>query len=132
MHNTTKSHKIAKMLGKRKRETVRVSKRQLQVDENSVSESAPELEIDVQEIFRRHFEAQYAPLPIVAKQAKTIQPDLEVQSGEDTDWDGISDEEEDGIQVIEHTDAQSRMASMSKEELKAFMVFFTCICSSYS
>ncbi len=130
MYNTTKSNKMATMLGKRKRETVRVSKRELQVEKNSVSKSPSESEIDAQEIFRRYFEAQYAPLPTVAKKAETVKPDLRAQSEEDTDWDGISDDEKDGVQVIEHTDAQSRMAVMSKEELKAFMVFVSCICSS--
>ena len=45
------------------------------------------------------------------------------ESEEDSDWDGISDGEADGVQVVEHTDALSRMAAMSKEELKSFMVF---------
>ncbi|PBP28622.1 hypothetical protein BUE80_DR000387 [Diplocarpon rosae] len=77
-------------------------------------------ELVAQEIFRRHFEAQFKPLPIVYK-AKTIQKVCQDRSEEESDWDGISEGEENGVQVIEHTDAQTRMATMSKEELKSFM-----------
>jgi hypothetical protein len=117
---------MATMLGKRKRDTVRVSKTEVGEQANecsaaSDSESGLD-ELDAQEIFRRHFEAQYAPLAASPKKPKVIQQVSEDESEDATDWEGISDEEEEKVQVIEHTDAQPRMAAMSKEELKSFMV----------
>ncbi|KAF8852489.1 hypothetical protein BDZ45DRAFT_545079, partial [Acephala macrosclerotiorum] len=78
-------------------------------------------ELDAQEIFRRHFEAQFKPIPIIHKPAKVVEEAPGDDPEEDSDWDGISEGEEDGVQVVEHTDAQPRIAAMSKEELKAFM-----------
>ncbi|KAK0100356.1 hypothetical protein ONS95_008309 [Cadophora gregata] len=77
-------------------------------------------QLDAQEIFRRHFEAQFKPLPVVQKEIEMFEVPEE-ESEEESDWDGISDGEENGVQVVEHTDALSRMAAMSKEELKSFM-----------
>lgn len=113
---------MASMLGKRKRETIKVSKRQVEADNNQEATESDSEELDAQEIFRRHFEAQYAPLPVAPKKAKAAQQTAEDGSEDESDWDGISDVEDGGVQVIEHTEAQSRMAAMSKEELKSFMV----------
>jgi hypothetical protein len=57
------------------------------------------------------------------KSSKPADEELEDESEDDSDWDGISDEEENAVQVVEHTEAQARTAAMSKEELKSFMVF---------
>jgi hypothetical protein len=115
-------YNMTTMLGKRKREIVKVSKRQIETQRNQESAESDTDSIDAQEIFRRHFEAQYAPLPEVPKKVKIVQPTTDDESEEETDWDGISDDENGGVQVIEHTDAQLRMAAMSKEQLKSFMV----------
>jgi len=104
-------------LGKRKRALHRKEPAQRAESEGSESE-----QLDAQEIFRRHFEAQFKPLPVVKKDIVMEEASQE-ESEEDLDWDGISDGEADGVQVVEHTDALSRMAAMSKEELKSFMVF---------
>ncbi|PBP26587.1 hypothetical protein BUE80_DR002542 [Diplocarpon rosae] len=87
---------------------------------NKGSERPGMEELDAQEIFRLHFEAQFQPLPIIHK-ANTTEKVCQDRSEEESDWDGISEAEENGVQVIEHTDAQTRMATMSKEELKSFM-----------
>lgn len=114
---------MSAMLGKRKRDTVRVSKKQIEAENEQPSPESDSEALDAQEIFRRHFEAQFAPLPVAPKKVKIVQAEAEdEESEEDSDWDGISEEEDDGVQVVEHTDAQSRMAAMSKEELKSFMV----------
>ncbi|KAG4423231.1 hypothetical protein IFR04_003597 [Cadophora malorum] len=102
-------------LGKRKRALHRKEPAQRAESEGSESE-----QLDAQEIFRRHFEAQFKPLPVVKKDIVMEEASQE-ESEEDSDWDGISDGEADGVQVVEHTDALSRMAAMSKEELKSFM-----------
>ncbi|KAM0334325.1 hypothetical protein ACHAQA_001349 [Verticillium albo-atrum] len=85
-------------------------------------------EEEAQAIFRRHFEAQFAPLPEAKKPKVTeaeaeeeiLQDDAEV----DSEWDGVSDEEpENAIEVVDHTDAKPHdpTAGMTKRELKAFM-----------
>ena len=40
----------------------------------------------------------------------------------------FEDEDENDVRVVEHTDAYARMAAMSKEQLKSFMVL---TCPSY-
>ena len=107
-------------LGKRKRRTAKdtggtASGRQDDQDSKS-------LELDAQEIFRRHFEAQFKPLPPVERKVKVAEEKLEKNSEEGSEWDGISDGEQAAVQVVEHTDAQSRVATMSKDELKSYMV----------
>lgn len=105
-------------LGKRKRRKVEA----LPAMRRESSEESESEELDAQEIFRRHFEAQFKPLPDIKKVVKVVEEELEGESEEEEDWDGISEEEGGAVQVVEHTDAESRMAAMSKEELKAFMV----------
>ena len=102
---------MATTLGKRKRKTVT---KQKNIDDE------PTFDQDAQEIFRRHFEAQFKPLPEVRKPA-VVEEVEENDSEENLEWNGISDDE-DGIQVVEHTDAESRIPAMSKEQLKSFMV----------
>ncbi|TAQ83568.1 hypothetical protein B7494_g8107 [Chlorociboria aeruginascens] len=102
------------MLGKRKRQAIvpKENERMEEPEGSGVLEHA-------QEIFRRHFEAQFKPLPAVQRSVKTVE--VEEDFGDESDWDGISDTQENAVQVVEHTDASTRMAAMSKEELKAFM-----------
>jgi hypothetical protein len=110
---------MAQTLGKRKRagpETIKNNRK------SKVDDAKDNFDLDAQEIFRRHFEAQFKPLQVVNKATKAVKEDLENESDEESEWDGISEEEETSVQVIEHTDAQARMATMSKEQLKAFMV----------
>jgi len=105
-------------------------------DEESDGDDGQEV-VDAQEIFRRHFEAQFKPLPEMRlKNQKVVVPEAE-DDGED--WDGLSgDEDGDGedesgsddgededtvptVDVVEHTATITR-PKMSKAELKAFMV----------
>jgi len=119
----TRSNTMATTLGKRKRRAAEVYKDD-QRKEYKVS-NPPDL--DAQEIFRRHFEAQFKPLPVLRKAAKVVEEAEEDDSEEGPSWNGLSEDEGNGVQVVEHTDAQSPMAAMSKDELKAFMV-----CLSFS
>ena len=106
-------------LGKRKREAKASKKEATQ----SSSEESNSLELDAQEIFRRHFEAQFKPLPDEPKKVAKVEiVEDEDSEDDDSEWDGISEGGGDQVEVIEHTDAESRMAAMSKEELKKFMV----------
>jgi hypothetical protein len=111
------THTMATTLGKRKRRQVGVTKE----DQREHSGDSGALEIDAQELFRRHFEAKFKPLPAVKKVEKVVE-ETENDSEDESDWDGISEDEEGAVEVVEHTDAHARMALMSKEEVKAFMV----------
>lgn len=108
---------MATTLGKRKRRTAESTKE----DRRDSSEDSGSAEVDAQELFRRHFEAKFKPLPVVKKVEKAAEEDSEDDSEEESNWDGISEGGE-VVEVVEHTDTQSRLALMSKEELKAFMV----------
>ncbi|KAI8671440.1 hypothetical protein NCS57_00619300 [Fusarium keratoplasticum] len=103
---------------------------------------------DAAAIFRRHFEAQFAPLPgadVESKSKATKRDDDEdatsVDSDEEDDeeegsedgdeWGGLSDDEQSEeeeeeevptIEVVDHSGAQPpKPTTMSKRELKAFM-----------
>ncbi|RKF71373.1 hypothetical protein GcM3_103007 [Golovinomyces cichoracearum] len=75
-------------------------------------------------IFRRHFEAQFKPLPTL--EAKNLQVvlhddlDQSYNTGDESEWDGFSDEEA-AIQVVEHTETKAQLTKMSQAELKYFM-----------
>jgi hypothetical protein len=117
--NFSPTHNMAPTLGKRKRAIPEKTEKKKR---NTEADSGDSFDLDAQEIFRRHFEAQFKPLQVVKKTPKPVEAEPENDSDEDSEWYGISDEEEMGVQVIEHTDAQARMATMSKDQLKAFMV----------
>lgn len=81
---------MAPTLGKRKRQAEERPK----ITRESSTESDIINEEDAQAIFRRHFEAQFKPLPTITKAEKP--PDQSVGDDEDdnneeSDWDGISD-----------------------------------------
>ena len=77
--------------------------------------------MDAQDIFRRHFEAQFEPLPVHKTFTKAVEhvPDCLEEA---SDWDGISEDEEDVVQVVEHRDTEAQTAAMSREELRQFLV----------
>lgn len=107
-------------------------------EDEDMEEEEEEEELDAAEIFRRHFEARFKPLPDV-KEKKAGKKGVVVEEEdeeEDEEWGGLSGESEDSeeeedsddegvkrrkIDVVEHTSAISA-PKMSKAELKAFMV----------
>jgi hypothetical protein len=102
-----KIHNMTTHIGKRKR---------------AESEESESSEIDAEEIFRRHFEKRFKPLPGVQKAAMPMEAVSEDEPSEESEWGGISEPAEESVEVIEHSDAQSRREAMPKEERKAFMV----------
>lgn len=124
-------------LGKRKRSSaaaiskpsksqkVRAPEPPSELESGDCDSQSPEPAEDPQEIFRRHFEAQFKPLPVTKKPALVAS---ELHSDEEEDWDGLSEgsagcvEEDNGVQVVEHVKTSSRMAEMTKAEARAFMV----------
>jgi hypothetical protein len=115
---------MSKVLGKRKaRETEQRSPAELEA---------------AQEIFRRHFEAQFKPLAIdpirPLRQTEDNEDDTESESGE-SEWEGIAedeDEEDSRVEVIDHASAQKPISSMTKSELKKFMVTYSSTSLSQS
>lgn len=98
--------------GKRKRSTGVSSK----VARQKVEE--PTFDQDAQEIFRRHFEAQFNPLP-ESRKLPEVADTVYDESAEESEWSGIPDEEDD-VQVVKHS--ETSIETMSKEQLKSFMV----------
>lgn len=109
---------MATTLGKRKRRGIEATKE----DWSESVEESSSLQEHAQAIFRRHFEAKFKPLPVGKKVITSVDETSEDDYEAASDWDGISEDGESNIQIIEHIDAQSRMGAMSKEKLKLFMV----------
>ncbi|KEY71838.1 hypothetical protein S7711_05979 [Stachybotrys chartarum IBT 7711] len=93
---------------------------------------------EAQEIFRRHFEAQFQPLPDVEPEAvppSTAHADDTENDEEESEWGGLSDDAEDDdedaddenqsehitLMVVDHSSASIPTTTMSKRELKIFM-----------
>ncbi|KAF2200844.1 hypothetical protein GQ43DRAFT_481198 [Delitschia confertaspora ATCC 74209] len=107
--------------GKRKR----VSREELLRDQSSPERSSSEEQSDtedIQAIFRRAFEAKFKPIDVEpVKKAPKIVPQEEEEE-EESAWSGISDEEEDKVEVVEYVDTRRSEADRaSKTEMKAFM-----------
>ncbi|KAJ5191358.1 uncharacterized protein N7498_010343 [Penicillium cinerascens] len=116
------------MTGKRKRDTSVVSRSKKTGD---ASPSPPPPADNAQDIFRKYFEAQFAPLDLPATPA-TGNSNSEEDEEEDEDsegsemdeqWDGVSEDEsdEDVVEVVEHTDTRATDDRMDKKAFKAFM-----------
>jgi len=120
---TPQSLNMSSNLGKRKRRAVAPTT--TATEDIAAAEHA-------QEVFRRHFEAQFQPLPEVKKPKVVAQEnDVNAEEEEESEWGGISEDEND-VRIVEHTDAYARMAAMSKEQLKSFMVPGASLISPYS
>ncbi|EGR50693.1 uncharacterized protein TRIREDRAFT_120767 [Trichoderma reesei QM6a] len=105
---------------------------------------------DAQEIFRRHFEAQFLPLPEAERKAREkeeedddsedgsdgsedeggewggLSNDDEGSDDEDDDDDELDEDDDDDdsptVEVVDHSGSQApKISTMSKRELKAFM-----------
>lgn len=81
---------------------------------------------DLQDIFRRAFEAKFKPLPVEKKISQEQAIDAEENdSAEDDAWDGLSQEDEEDdtprVQVVE-VGAVTMPEGLSRAEMKAFMV----------
>jgi hypothetical protein len=100
-------------LGKRKRIT------RERLEQTSKNNEASDDE-DVHDLFRRAFEAKFKPLDIEPKKPKVT----ETTEDDEEAWSGISsaeEEEQDTVQVIQHTSAHPKHERLSKAEARAFM-----------
>jgi len=80
---------------------------------------------DLQEIFRRAFEAKFKPLPV--EEQKTPQEDaVEIEENEevgDDDWEGLSQDDEEEIPKVQVVEVGAVTApELSRAQMKAFMV----------
>lgn len=78
----------------------------------------------VQALFRQHFEATFEPLEKFClsssnQAAIEVQPDIT-----ESEWEGISDEDQVKTQIIEFHGSEISKTNISKDELKTFMVRF--------
>ena len=80
---------MAPALGKRKLQ----SKRKIRDTESDSEESSGSQNEDVQDVFRRHFEARFKPLPTVEKAAKVVKHAVTDGNEEDSEWGGLSESE---------------------------------------
>lgn len=115
---------MALKLGKRKRVT-REELQQPSRTPSAASASDQSEDEDLQAIFRRAFEAKFTPL-----ETEPVRPGAEAAESEDEDleedsgWSGLSSEDEDQVEVVEHADAWQTSDKASKAEMRKFMVYF--------
>lgn len=122
--NSPTSRAMAPTLGKRKR----VSRAELEQPSRSASPSSDSDGSDgedMQAIFRRAFEAKFKPLPVEHKKPKIEDlvdedEDDHSEKGDGSDWDGISDEDDD-VEVVEFKDSRLERDEDERAEMKAFM-----------
>ena len=111
---------MAPKLGKRKR----VTRAELEQPSRSPSPSSGEDSDDIQERFRRAFEAKFKPLDVETKKPRIEEAPVEVESEseEESDWSGLSDNEANKVQVVEYK-APEQLADEenAKLEKRAFM-----------
>ncbi|KAJ9642891.1 pre-rRNA processing and 40S ribosomal subunit assembly [Coniosporium tulheliwenetii] len=91
---------MAVTLGKRKRVGRETVSRIETAPQDAPNDSDQE---DLQAIFRRHFEAKFKPLAAPS------------------DWDGISEDEEAPVEIIEHSTSTDAASLLDKQAQKAFM-----------
>jgi hypothetical protein len=122
---------MAPTLGKRKRQDTKAIQNR---KESSVESSESQ---DVQDIFRRHFEAQFKRLQTATHATSIAKEVIADDDGEESEWEGLSEPEGiieiilykqilifadcEQVEIIEHTGIQT-ITPMSKDELKVFMV----------
>jgi hypothetical protein len=108
-------------LGKRKRVTraeLEQPSRSPSPSSDSGGDSGAE---NLQAIFRRAFEAKFKPLPVEPKKPKIEETHVQEEpEEEETDWSGISDNE-NGVEVIEYQDPRRELDESERAEMKAFM-----------
>jgi hypothetical protein len=129
---------MAPHLGKRKRitrEELEEPSRSPTPDSGSESSESDGEKADLQEIFRRAFEAKFKPLEVEKKKRKVEEAPEELEDEEESDWSGISDEDEEGepkvevvdvsipkVEVVDVSIPKAKVEKMSKAEMRAFMV----------
>ena len=124
---------MAPHLGKRKR----VTRAEVELASRSPTPSSASASDDegdhVQALFRKAFEAKFAPLDGPVKKQRVERKAVveekseedEEDDGEESDWSGISSDCDSGptVQVVEYTSTRSKSDTASKSEYRAYMVW---------
>lgn len=84
--DSTFNFRMAPTLGKRKRKGTEAIQNTRAASVKS-SESQDE---DIRDVFRRHFEAHFNPLPTVNKAVSIVADVPDAEDEDDTEWEGIS------------------------------------------
>lgn len=80
---------MASTVGKRKRQGNEVFRNKGEASKESLGCE----DEDIRDVFRRHFEAHFKPLPLV-RQSTNIAKEVPIdQDGEESEWEGISEPE---------------------------------------
>lgn len=122
---------MAPTLGKRKRITREELERSEREGSPSSGSQASEQE-DMQALFRKAFEAKFAPLDIEPVKKTPKVEEVQDDSEDDSDWSGIASDDDEGddddddeapstVQVFDYASTHQRHAKASKSELRAFM-----------
>lgn len=110
---------IAQMLGKRKR---REQVFAIESDERLTLDAKESSQL--QALFRQHFETSFEPLDEICY-ASGKQEVVDAESDvTESEWEGISDEEQVKTQIIEFHGSQISKTNTSRDEFKTFMVRF--------
>lgn len=87
--NSLLNFAMAATLGKRKRQSTETIR-----NTRAASEESSEIQNeDVQDVFRRHFEAHFKPLSTVKKTVNIVEEAIADGDGEESEWGGISEPE---------------------------------------
>lgn len=81
-------------------------------------------DIDLQTLLQQHFETRFRPLvpPSLPAKIPTIARTQYASEGETSDWDGLSEEEDHGPEVIELEASRKSSDDIPMAELRSFMV----------
>ncbi|KAH7122486.1 hypothetical protein B0J11DRAFT_340450 [Dendryphion nanum] len=115
---------MATSLGKRKR----ISREQLEQPSRSPSpssgsESEDSGKEDLQDAFRRAFEAKFKPLNLEPKKKEKVEVIVEDEDEpeDDSDWSGMSSDAKDEVEIFDYATTQVISERASKAEKRAFM-----------
>ncbi|KAJ4303154.1 pre-rRNA processing and 40S ribosomal subunit assembly [Kalmusia sp. IMI 367209] len=115
---------MAPTLGKRKRITREELEQSSRASSPSSTSQSSDAE-DMQALFRKAFEAKFAPLEVEPVQPKKQKlPEPEDIPEEESDWSGISSDEDENahrVQIIDYASTQHNHEKVSKADLRAFM-----------
>lgn len=122
------------MIGKRKRDTSVVSRSKTAQQEEDSTPTTPTTPTDTShDLFRKFFESQFEPLDVPGGKVSREDSDKDEDEDQDeddeedskagSDWEGLSGEEDDdGVEVVEHRESSLKDGLLDKKARKAFMV----------
>jgi hypothetical protein len=96
----------------------------LDQDSNELTNVGHNNSDDLQALFRKHFETQFAPLDEPSqpsRQRKTVDSEV-VHDASESDWEGIPYDGSISADIIEYQTPEPRKEEIPPEEFKSFMV----------